>query len=287
MDVKVTDVCLSLGGSRIVLDASLTARSGEIVGVLGPNGSGKSTLLRSVYRSLRPESGRVVVGDADVWRELSPRAAARRTAALTQHGLTEMTTTVVEVVALGCVAHAHNGFGQSTRDRRAALDALSQVGMESAADRPITELSGGEQQRVHLARALCQQAEVLVLDEPTNHLDVAHQFGLLDLVVSSGLTVIVVLHDLNLAARYCDSVYLLRSGRVVTSGATRDVLTPEWIAEVFGVRAQLVDDTADGRPAVLLSPFDKGEDDAQAPKVASIASRFDTIGDSINGGRVR
>lgn len=259
MDVDIVGVHLALGGAAVVTDATVRVAPGEVAGILGPNGSGKSTLLRSIYRSLRPVSGRVVVGGADVWRELSPRSAARRTAALTQHGVVDTAITVADVVALGRVAHSRTGFGRAGEDRRAAQAALERVGLAHAARRSFAELSGGEQQRVHLARALSQQAEVLILDEPTNHLDVAHQFDLLDLVVSSGLTVVMVLHDLNLAARYCDRVHLLRAGRVVASGLVADVLTPRWIAEVFGVRARVVTDPASGRPSLVLSPFDEGE----------------------------
>ncbi|GGS49675.1 ABC transporter ATP-binding protein [Actinokineospora fastidiosa] len=234
MNLDIGAVRVSLGGTPILRDATLTAEPGDFVGLVGPNGSGKTTLLRTVYRALRPDSGVVRVGGEDVW-SLSPRAAARRTAAVLQSRNTPGGVTVAEVVALGRTAH--HGLFSSGEDRSAVRDALKQAGVADMADRAFGSLSGGERQRVLLACALAQRPRVLVLDEPTNHLDIRARFELMDLVRGTGITVLAVLHDLDIAARYCDRLVVLHQGVVTAAGPVLNVLTPGTLREVFGVNA--------------------------------------------------
>ncbi|MEU9244148.1 ABC transporter ATP-binding protein [Streptomyces shenzhenensis] len=238
MKLTVDRLHITLDRTPILRDVSLRVRKGDIVGLVGPNGSGKSTLLRAVYRSLRPADGAVRVGEDDVWA-LSPRAAARRTAAVLQDAGGNTTgLTVTEIVALGRAPH-HGLLGRDgAEDHRAVTDAVDRCGVRPFADRDYASLSGGERQRVLLARALAQNPRLLVLDELTNHLDIRARFELLDLVRATGITTLAVLHDLDLAARLCDRLVVLREGTVVAAGPVLEVLTPRILAAVFGVRAR-------------------------------------------------
>lgn len=235
----------------IVRDVSLSAGTGEVVGVVGPNGSGKSTTLRCVYRALRPSGGAVLLDGRDLL-SLPPRESARRLAALTQDSHVEFDFTVTEVVAMGRLPHK-GAFDRDTgRDRDLVADSLRRVDAGHLAERSFLTLSGGERQRVLVARALVQEPDVLVLDEPTNHLDIRHQLDVLALVRGTGLTVLMVLHDLNLAAAYCDRIHVLDGGRVVAGGKPVDVLTPDLVEAVFGVRAHLVPHPVSGVPQLLF-----------------------------------
>ncbi|TXJ86148.1 ABC transporter ATP-binding protein [Streptomyces lavendulae] len=237
MKLHVDRLHVTLDRTPILRAVSLEVREGDIVGLVGPNGSGKSTLLRTVYRSLRPADGAVRVGADDVW-ELSPREAARRTAAVLQDaGGNTAGLTVGEIVALGRAPH-HGLLGRDgAEDRAAVTDAIDRCGVRPFADRDYASLSGGERQRVLLARALAQNPRLLVLDELTNHLDIRARFELLDLIRATGVTTLAVLHDLDLAARLCDHLVVLREGTVAAAGPVLEVLTPDLLADVFGVRA--------------------------------------------------
>jgi iron complex transport system ATP-binding protein len=236
MKLEVRDVSVAIGGTPILHGVSMDVAPGEFVGLIGPNGSGKSTLLRTIYRSVRPSDGTVLLGDADVWT-ISARAAARRTAAVRQNSPTPPGLTVPEVAALGRTPHQGMFDRETASDREIVVDALERTGMLGHTDRIYGSLSGGERQRVLLARALAQQPELLVLDEPTNHLDIRARFELLELVHTLGVTTLAVLHDLDLAARSCDRLVVLESGRVVASGPVLAALTPEVLSDVFGVTA--------------------------------------------------
>ncbi|MEV1011865.1 ABC transporter ATP-binding protein [Streptomyces sp. NPDC049881] len=254
MRVDFTDVTVSRGGTRVVHGATFGVEPGQVAGLVGPNGSGKSSLLRSLYRVSRPDSGTVGVGGEDVWR-LPPRTVARQVAVMTQETTADFDLDVLDVVLLGRLPH-HRGFGgDSPHDLALAGRALERVGAAGLAGRPFAGLSGGEKQRVLLARALVQESSVLVLDEPTNHLDVSFQLELMRIVGELGLTTLAALHDLNLAAAHCDVVAVLREGRIVAHGPPADVLTPRLIEDVFGVRAHLLDHPATGRPLIAFSPL--------------------------------
>jgi iron complex transport system ATP-binding protein len=235
----------------IVHGISLSAASGEVVGIVGPNGSGKSTTLRCVYRALKPSGGAVLLDGQDLLG-IPLRDSARRLAALTQDGHVEFDFTVAEVVAMGRLPHKGSFDRDTERDHELRVRSLKQVEADHLAERSFLTLSGGERQRVLIARALAQEPDVLVLDEPTNHLDIKHQLDVLALVRGVGLTVLTVLHDLNLAAAYCDRIHVLDGGRVVAGGKPADVLTPELIEAVFGVRAHLVAHPTSGVPQLLF-----------------------------------
>ncbi|MEU5092672.1 ABC transporter ATP-binding protein [Streptomyces sp. NPDC021356] len=237
MRLNVDRLHITFDRHLILNGVDIDARPGDLVGLVGPNGSGKSTLLRAVYRSLRPADGAVRVGDDDIWK-LSPRAAALRTAAVLQDGTgSSGGLTVTETIALGRAPH-HGLLGRDgPQDQRAVEGAVDRCGVRHLVHRDYASLSGGERQRVLLARALAQQPRLLVLDELTNHLDIRARFELLHLIRSTGTTTLAVLHDLDLAARFCDHLVVLDHGSVVATGPVLDVLTPAVLAKVFGVAA--------------------------------------------------
>jgi iron complex transport system ATP-binding protein len=258
MRIEVEELRVRLGGRSVVSGATLLVSPGEVAGLVGPNGSGKSSLLRTVYRHLRPADGRVDVGEASVWA-LPARHAARRVAAVPQDTRTEFDVTAWDMVAMGRTPHKRPFAADSKQDKEIVRTALARVGVEELAARPYPTLSGGERQRVLVARALAQQTPVLVLDEPTNHLDVRHQLEVLELVRELGLTTLLALHDLNLAAGYCDRVHVLLDGRLVAGGPPAEVLTPALVRSVFGVHADLVTHPRNGRAQLLLSPLEEDQ----------------------------
>ncbi|NJL20319.1 MAG: ABC transporter ATP-binding protein [Leptolyngbyaceae cyanobacterium SM1_3_5] len=236
MKLTADQVSIALAGQSIVQGVTLDVESGEIVGLIGPNGSGKSTLLRAIYRMLRPTAGRIWLDDRDLW-QLTARESAKRTGVVLQEMPASFELTVREVVQMGRTPHKGMLSLDSEKDVAIVAQALDRVKMLSFANQPYHTLSGGEKQRVAIARALAQQPKLLVLDEPTNHLDIYYQIELLTLVQSLGITSIVAIHDLNLAAQFCQRLYVMKAGRVVASGSTAEILTPELLAEVFQVRA--------------------------------------------------
>ncbi len=234
--LEIDNVTMRAGRATLVERASLQVAPGEMVGLIGPNGAGKSTLLRSVYRMSRPARGTVRVNGEDVW-EHPARWVAQHVAAVLQDMPADFPLTLRDVVAMG--RSAHKGLLEpETRHDLGLLEAalnLQQLG--PLQHRPFQTLSGGERQRTLLARALVQQPQVMVLDEPTNHLDIRHQISLLRFVREIGVTVLAALHDLNLAAMYCDRLCLMERGRIVADGTPEEVLTAERLADVYGIEA--------------------------------------------------
>lgn len=236
MKLEVNEVAVAIASRRIVNEVSLQVVPGEIVGLIGPNGSGKSTLLRSVYRLLKPVAGYVQLGGEDVWK-LSARESARRTGVVVQETPSDFDFTVREVVEMGRTPHKGLLEADNQGDERIVQEALQRVNMVEFGERSFNTLSGGEKQRVLVARALAQEPKLLVLDEPTNHLDIRYQLEILNLVRNLGITTLITLHDLNLAAAYCARLYMLADGKIVTCGTPEEVLTPSWVRSVYGVEA--------------------------------------------------
>lgn len=248
-------VSVDIAGRRIIDDVALRAQS-NVVGLVGPNGSGKSTLVRTVYRMLRPAEGQVLAGGREVWNTPA-REAARMTAAVVQDSPADLELTVVDCVATGRLPHGRLLTADHGEDRRAIDAAMTTAGVAEFADRDISTLSGGERQRVQLARALAQEPQILVLDEPTNHLDIRHQLQLLALVRGLKITTLITLHDLSLAASYCDEIVMLDHGRVVASGLPEEVFTPELLLRVFGVRADTLINPLTGRLQLVFADSDR------------------------------
>lgn len=252
MEIRTDALHAMLGGTEILHGLDFTAGDRSLVGVIGPNGSGKSTLLKCIYRVLKPSEGAVFV-DGQPLSEYRVRDSAKRIAVLAQHNFYNFEFTVQDVVLMGRAPHKRALERDSAADFKIVHEAMERVGVAPLRDRLFSTLSGGEQQRVLLARALAQQTPCLILDEPTNHLDIKYQLELLDLVRSLDRTVIAAIHDLNIAAMYCDTIFVMQSGRIVAAGAPRDVLTRSLIRSVYEVDADVFTDS-DGLLRVLFYP---------------------------------
>ncbi|MCW1248610.1 ABC transporter ATP-binding protein [Acaricomes phytoseiuli] len=294
--LRLERVEVRLGGTPVIQDVEFTLAPGSFTAIVGPNGSGKSTVLGAAARAHRPSSGAVFLGDQDAWR-LSAKAAARRCGVLPQQQSPGMGFTGREVVSMGRMPYLRPLAGMSTRDHELVDQALVDTGAESFANRLFAELSGGERQRVLLARALCQDADLLILDEPTNHLDIAAQLELLDLVRSllgtadstavSGRyagaadgsvpaaprrAALVALHQLDHALDYADRIVMMNQGAVHAIGSPTEVFTERNMREVFGVHSALGVNPLTGRPSLHCAPLETtlpGHDRAMAPEVAN------------------
>jgi iron complex transport system ATP-binding protein len=249
-----------LAGDTLLIDGvSCTVRPGSVTALLGPNGAGKSTLLRALAAVEPPAEGDVSFDGEDLLG-LRRRERARLAAFVEQDAATELSMPVSAVVALGRVPHESVWQGDGHESLRVVADALRIVGMSEFADRDFTTLSGGERQRVLLAKAIAQEPRLLLLDEPTNHLDIRAQLSVLELLGSlanEGATVLAALHDLNLAAAYCESVIVIHEGRVVGAGPVAHTLTPELIGSVYGVDATILPHPVTGRPLLAFSPRER------------------------------
>jgi iron complex transport system ATP-binding protein len=239
---------------RLVLhEVSLTVSAGECLAVIGANGSGKSTLLNVLARQIRPKLGKVLIEGEDAWRQ-SPQWAAQHIALAHGDEPSEWPMTVEQAVSLGRTPH-RGWIAPFTRgDQTVVTRAMERCGLSSLRQRPTTELSDGERQRVSLARALAQEPRILLLDEPTANLDIRYQIELLDLVrglAQSGLAVVAAIHDLTLAARWSDRMTVLREGTMLKTGTGRDVLTPDTIAAAFGVRTKILADPSYCTPVIV------------------------------------
>ena len=249
--VEVSQVTFAYGRQAVLRDVSFSVAPGELVALCGPNGAGKSTLLRLLLGLHAPSSGGVTLAGTPV-AALSRRQIARQAALLPQDAPADVPLSVREAVALGRLPHLGRLRPETAADAAAVARALAATDTTALAERPIAELSGGERHRVHLARALAQEAPLLLLDEPIAGLDVAHQLAAMDLLrttVDAGRAVVVALHDLALAARRCDRMLLLADGGLFADARPADVLTRETLARVFGVHADIRLDPS-GRPII-------------------------------------
>ncbi|MGA3112134.1 MAG: ABC transporter ATP-binding protein [Candidatus Bathyarchaeia archaeon] len=240
MLLNVNGVECRYGSRKILENVSLTVKEGDFVGILGPNGSGKTTLLKSIGRTLKPYKGAVLLNDKDIY-SLKSIDVAKQLAVVPQDNSISFNFTALEVVMMGRSPHLTRFEMESEKDMAIAQKVMKLTNTWQLAQRPINELSGGERQRVIIARALAQEPKVLLLDEPLTYLDIINQLEVMDLIkslcVSEGLIVITVVHDLNLAARYCNYALLLRKGCVFAAGSLEEVMTSENIKSVFQVDA--------------------------------------------------
>lgn len=253
--LEAIDLQVAYGATRVLDGVSIVVKPGEVVGVLGPNGAGKSTLARTVLGLLAPSSGSVRLDETPL-QTLDIAARARRVAAVLQDQGPAFSFTVREVIALAREAR-HPAFAKLDQDDARAIDAaIDAADVRALAHRPFDQLSGGERQRVLLARALAQETKLLVLDEPTAFLDLHHRYAFADriraLASQRNVGVLWILHDLDLALRDCDRLYVLVQGKVAAAGAPLDVLSTDALRRFFGVDAVVHRDAA-GRGHVLVS----------------------------------
>lgn len=236
--LTIDDIDCSYGSVNVLKDVNFAVESGEFLGILGPNGSGKTTLLKSISRVLQPKKGAILIDERDIYRMKSVDVA-KQLAVVPQSTPVTFDFTALEVVLMGRNPHMPRFKMESKDDLAIASKSMKLTRTWEFADRPITELSGGEIQRVIIARALTQEPEILLLDEPTTHLDICNQLEIMDLIKqlckTKKLLIVAVFHDFNLAARYCDSIILLKDGKIVAVGKSDETLTTENVKEVFNV----------------------------------------------------
>ena len=242
MEILAEDIEFSIGSNDILKGVCIKVDKNEFVGIIGPNGSGKSTLLKCIYRILKPNNGCIMI-DNKYLDDISIKESAKKMAVVSQHNYYNFDFSVEEVVLMGRSPHKKRLERDNAKDYEIIKDSLQKVGMLDFRKRSFSTLSGGEQQRVILARALAQQTKYLILDEPTNHLDIKYQIQLLNIVKESNLTVIAAIHDLNIAAMYCDKLCVIKNGEVISFGTPREVLTKEFIKDVYEVDAEIVEDS--------------------------------------------
>lgn len=255
--IRVRDVRKTFGGRPVVRGIEFQVAAGEMLGIVGPNGSGKSTLLKLMTGVEKPDAGRVELDGKPVER-YSRRQLARFLAVLEQEALPPVGFTVREVVEMGRYPF-QNWMGKEDRDADALLArVMRELAIDQLAERTLDGLSGGERQRVALAKAMAQEPKLLLMDEPTTYLDIGYQVQIMDMVRKwqreCGLTVVAVLHDLNLAVQYCGRLLVLKEGTPVAVGAPRDIVTEELIAAVYGIRPAVVRHPESGLPQILLNP---------------------------------
>jgi iron complex transport system ATP-binding protein len=252
--LEAQHLTLGYGDREVITGLDLVVPPGRITAIVGANACGKSTLLRSMSRLLVPSGGQVLLDGAAVHR-LPAKQLARTLGLLPQSPIAPEGITVSDLVGRGRHPHQRMFSRPSHQDDQAVADALIAADVVDLADRPVDELSGGQRQRVWIAMALAQQTGVLLLDEPTTFLDVTHQVEVLDLLVdlnaSRGTTIVMVLHDLNLAARYADQLVAIADGRVHAAGPAAEVLTPAMVEAVFGLRSTVVTDPVSGTPLMV------------------------------------
>ncbi|KAB2330318.1 ABC transporter ATP-binding protein [Bacillus mesophilum] len=245
MNLQVENISIEIGKKQIVDDISLRVNSQQFVGILGPNGCGKSTLLKSIYKVLSPNKGYVKLGEMDVLKEKSKKIA-KHLGVVGQFNEISFDFTVEQMVMMGRTPHKKLLDSEAKKDHEMVEQALKTVNLLAYKNRSFLTLSGGEKQRVILARVLAQEPKFLILDEPTNHLDVKYQIEIIKMVKQINIGTLAALHDLTLAGSYCDYLYLLKNGSVVTYGKPEEVLTKENIEFVFDVNCEIYQNPVTG-----------------------------------------
>ena len=257
MKIEIQNLSFQYGSHQVLDGVTFSVSPGKFVGIIGPNGSGKTTLLKVLSRILQPTGGSVTIGGQPL-AQVTQKELARTMAVVSQDTNIGYQFTVEDVVLMGRAPYLGRFQSESLEDYEIVRQALEVTGCSHLRERSITELSGGERQRVIIARALAQQPKVLLLDEPTSHLDIGYQQEILDLVkrlsTVEGLTVVAVLHDLNLAAYFCHELVLLHRGRIVACGQPTEVLTADNIEKVYATRVLVTPHPVFGTPQISLLP---------------------------------
>jgi len=253
MHISTEDMRVKIGDTDILNGINIDVDNKEFIGVIGPNGSGKSTLLKCIYRTLKPSSGMIKLDDINL-SKLSIKETSKKLAVLSQHNNYNFDFSVKDILLMGRSPHKKFLDRDTKEDYDIIYDSLNKVGMLDFIDRSFLTLSGGEQQRIILARALAQQTDCLILDEPTNHLDIKYQLQLMGIVKNLNVEVIAAIHDLNIAAMYCDKLYVLKEGTIVAYGTPKEILTSELIKDVYGVDSIIINNPATNLLNICYTP---------------------------------
>jgi iron complex transport system ATP-binding protein len=251
--VVAKDVEFGYEEPAVVRDFSTTLYRGDKVGIIGPNGSGKSTLLKQVYRVLKPKTGKILIDNEQLDR-LSSQALAQKIAVVAQEVPIEFDFSVKEIVMMGRYPYKSLFENDTAKDLDIVLQALEEVDMLSYLDRSFLTLSGGEKQRVLIARALAQTTDFLILDEPTNHLDPGSMLHIMDIIKNLDLTTFAAIHDLNIASLYCDRIFVMNDGYIVKEGTPEDIFEPDFIFEIFGVQVTIDRNPVTQKPQITYIP---------------------------------
>lgn len=236
--LQVSSLSYNVNRLEILKDVSLSVQKGEIIGLIGPNGSGKSTLIKHITRIIKCENECIKIYSKNI-NEYSIKEYAKHVSVVAQENHTGFDFTVQQVVAMGRYPHKKPMQALDTEDYKIIDDALDKVLMKDMKEKHFLYLSGGEKQRVLIARALAQNTEILILDEPTNHLDIGSQMRTLELLKTSGKTILAALHDLSTAVKYCDRIYVLNKGKVLCYGSPEEIITKELVYELYGLGADI------------------------------------------------
>ncbi len=253
MDLKVKDLDFAIGRHKILQDITFKIKNKEFLGIIGPNGSGKSTLLKNIYRLYKPSRGVIYLNGRDI-QSIPGKTFARNVAVMAQENYVGFDLRVIDMVLMGRYPYKGALERTSQKDEAIALQSLKKVGLSDYEKRYFLSLSGGEKQRVLIARALAQQPNLFILDEPTNHLDIQYQYQIMNVLKKEPITVLVALHDLNIAALYCDRLLVLKNGRLVKSGTPREIITSKLIRDLYGIDSHVTFSKANGHPQVQFLP---------------------------------
>jgi len=253
MRISTENIKVKISNTDILKGINIDVDNKEFVGIIGPNGSGKSTLLKCIYRTLKPSSGIIKLDDINL-SKLSIKETSKKLAVLSQHNNYNFDFSVKDILLMGRSPHKKFLDRDTKEDYDIIYDSLNKVGMLDFIDRSFLTLSGGEQQRIILARALAQQTGCLILDEPTNHLDIKYQLQLMGIVKNLNVEVIAAIHDLNIAAMYCDKIYVLKEGDIVAYGTPKEVLTSELIKDVYGVDSIVINNPVTNLLNICYAP---------------------------------
>ncbi|EOH94351.1 ABC transporter ATP-binding protein [Enterococcus pallens] len=253
MELHVKNLHCSYEKQTVVSNLSLEAHHQQFVGIIGPNGSGKSTLLKTIYRALKPDSGEIHLDDRPL-KVMSYKESAQKMAAVGQENDLPFDFRVEEIVQMGRYPAKKFFDNETAEDAQLVAKALEQLGITHLAQRNFQHLSGGEKQRALIARALAQNTDLLILDEPTNHLDIHYQLEIFELLNRLPLTVVSAIHDLNIAAMYCDYLYVMEAGEILESGTPAEVITQKMLYEVFQVNAEIQLHPVIQRPIITYLP---------------------------------
>ena len=249
--LKVEKLTYDIGGTRILKDITFDVEENTFVGVIGPNGSGKSTMLKSIYGVNKPSRGNIYFEGEDLLK-ISSKDRAKKIAVLAQESGGQFDFSVQQVVEMGRYPHKNTLENYSKHDLEIVDRVLYEMKLDNYRERSFNTLSGGEKQRVLIARLLVQESKFIILDEPTNHLDIGHQIEIMNIIKKMGVTVLSAIHDMNMAAIYCDKLVIMKKGEVITQGSVEETLTSEMLKDLFNVEAEIHD--LKGRKHVIYNP---------------------------------
>ena len=238
MDLKIKELNVSLSKKEIVKGINLAVANNKFIGLIGPNGSGKSTLLKAIYGVIKPSFGDVFIADKNI-KNFNKKSLAKTLGVVSQFNNINFDFKVIDIVLMGRAPYKGLLEQDNKNDYDMALKALSQVGMIDFAQKSFSSLSGGEKQRVILARAITQNPKILILDEPTNHLDIKYQLEIMSIVKNLNICVLAALHDLTLASQFCDELYVLKDGIIACKGTPNEIITKEMIKKVYDVESNV------------------------------------------------